>query len=92
MLTVEGTSPVALYVAASRGRRDLRIYPARRCPTDHGPDNLRTPQRTALQDLVRSIRNDVDDRLAIDLDPTLIGTGLERWPVAPASPSLTLRR
>jgi conjugative relaxase-like TrwC/TraI family protein len=93
MLTVEGTSPVALYVAASRGRSDLRIYAARRgCPTDNGPDTLRTPQRTALQELVRSTRKDVNDRLAIDLDPALIGAGLEHRRVAPTSPSFTLQR
>lgn len=100
ILTVEGTSPVALYVAASRGRSDLRIYAARRRPNTLGPDTPRTPQRTPLQDLVQSTHKGVDDRLAIELDPGLTGVardgstsvGVERWHRAPTAPSLPLPR
>ena len=100
ILTVEGTGTVALYVAASRGRSDLRVYAARRRPANHEPDTLRSPQRTPLQELVQSTRKDIDDQLAIELDPALNGVFHSRGPragtdgrgVMPISPSLALSR
>jgi hypothetical protein len=73
ILTVEGGNPVALYVGASRGRTDLRIYAAGRHPTNDTPDTLRSRGHTPLQELVQSARKTIEHRLAIELDPTLTG-------------------
>jgi hypothetical protein len=94
ILTVEGASPVALYVAASRGQSDLRIYAAGRRQTYDNPDTLGTRRRTPLQELVQSARKNVDDRLAIELDPALtapsrVGSpraGAEHRRATPTSP------
>ena len=80
ILTVEGASPVALYVGASRGRSDLRIYAARRQPTD---DLLEAPDvhaPTTTQQLAKSLRKAVEDRLAIELDPALDGVAPAKRP------------
>ncbi len=70
ILTVEGANPVALYVAASRGRSDLRVYAASRLQTDASPNASRS-DRTPLQKLVQSIRETADSRLAIEIDPAI---------------------
>ncbi len=69
------TSPTALYVAASRGRDDLRVYTAPRGdPHDEHdtPSVLHRDRETGLQALARTARTRYDDCLALERDPTLI--------------------
>lgn len=73
---IESTSPAALYVAASRGRDDLRVYTAPKftsVPGEHA-DGVRVHRHreTGLQALARSVRNRSEDRLAVERDPTLL--------------------
>ena len=84
----ETTSPAALYVAASRGRDDLRIHTA---PTftaeDHDADERarRADDKTGLQALARSVRDRGDPGLAIDRDPSLVTRIDSNSSAAPAS-------
>jgi len=69
------TSPTALYVAASRGRDDLRVYTApRHDPEDEHdtPAVLQRDRETGLQALARTARSRRDDCLALERDPTLL--------------------
>jgi len=72
----ESTSPAALYVAASRGRDDLRVYTAPKftsVPGEHGDEGgVNRDRETGLQALARSVRNRGDDCLAVERDTTLL--------------------
>jgi conjugative relaxase-like TrwC/TraI family protein len=74
-LATESTSPAALYVSASRARSDLRLYTTRLDPwRDPDTERLGPPRsdgRGGLQALASSLRNRVDEMLAIELDPAL---------------------
>lgn len=71
-LATAATSPAGLYVAASRGRQDVRLYTAPRgsAPSETHGQRAGSPE-TGLQALARSVRRRGDERLAVEQDPTL---------------------
>ncbi|MEX1171823.1 MAG: MobF family relaxase [Chloroflexota bacterium] len=67
MLTTSAATPAALYVGASRGRSDVRLYPTA------GEEEVvaAASDSSGLQTLTRALRHRSDDVLALDRDPSL---------------------
>lgn len=77
VLAQPGASPAAIYVGASRARRNLAIYtadPVRGAETGTPPiGTAQHDRRTGLQALASSLRHHLDDSsLAIERDPSLV--------------------
>jgi ATP-dependent exoDNAse (exonuclease V) alpha subunit len=67
MVTTSAATPAAVYVGASRGRSDVRLYPT--APETEMP--AASSEASGLQTVSRSLRHRGDDVLALDRDPSL---------------------